>query len=219
MTGTAELTPAATSPTEGKPATTTSITTPPSSQPDSKAPVLTTPPTGAEVKPAETKGESTTGKPQGAPEKYEFKAPEGLTYNQAVTDAWSAVAKSLNLPQEAAQQHLDAMAKAVEASGVARAEAERNSWKESATSDKEFGGDAKKLAANLGVAHKAYAKYATEGLTKLLNETRLGDHPEVIRWFYRAGKDLSVDDVVTGSPPSAAPKSDAKLFYGDVTKK
>ncbi len=49
-------------------------------------------------------------KADGAPEKYEFKAPDGREYDAEVLNNFSEVAKDLNLSQDAAQKLLDKMA-------------------------------------------------------------------------------------------------------------
>src|SRR5690606_12960663 len=44
------------------------------------------------------------------PESYEFKAPEGRTFDAEVLKAYSEVARELKLPQESAQKVLDKVA-------------------------------------------------------------------------------------------------------------
>jgi hypothetical protein len=80
--------------------------------------------------------------------------------------------------------------------------------------DKEFGGD--KLSENLGVAKKALDAFGTAELRSLLNQSGLGDHPEVIRFMYRAGKAISEDRFVGGAPAvgKGAPKNFAD--FADV---
>lgn len=65
----------------------------------------------ADAKPeSDPADKSAEDKPQGAPERYEFTAPEGSELDAAVTDAFAGVAKELNLTQEAAQKVVDKMA-------------------------------------------------------------------------------------------------------------
>ena len=153
-------------------------------------------------------------KPQGAPEKYEFKAAEGRTFDPEVMEAYSTVARELNLSQEAAQRVLDAMAPKVAERQQAQIEAVRKEWVSTSKGDKEFGGD--KLAENLGVAKKALDTFGTAELRTLLNASDLGDHPEVIRFMYRAGKAISEDRFVGGAP--AQGKGNPKTFtdFADV---
>jgi len=164
-------------------------------------------PAAAESAPAAQPAE---GEKQGAPERYEFKAPEGTELSSDVTDAFAGVAKELNLTQDAAQKVLDKMAPVLAQRQNAQVQAVQQEWREQSTADKEFGGD--KLAENLGVARKAMDAFASPGLKQTLEQTGLGDHPEVIRMFVKVGKAISQDGFVTGQP-GAAPAADPKRFY------
>jgi hypothetical protein len=142
-------------------------------------------------------------KPQAAPEKYEFKVPEGKQFDAEVLTTYSEVARELNLSQEAAQRVLDAMAPKMAERQMAQIEAIRTGWADSSKGDKEFGGE--KLSENLSVAKKALDAFGTTELRSLLNESGLGNHPEVIRFMFRAGKAISEDRMVTGTKGAAKP--------------
>lgn len=129
-----------------------------------------------------------------APEKYEFKAPEGQDFDPSVISAYSEVAKELNLPQDAAQKIIDKIAPVMAEKNARILEEARTTWGDAAKSDKEFGGE--KFDANLAVAIKAMNAFGTPELRTLLNESGLGNHPEVIRAFYRAGLKISEDNFV-----------------------
>lgn len=139
-------------------------------------------------------------KPQGAPEEYaDFAAPEGMTFNpEALTDL-KALAKEHNLSQEAAQKFADLGAKAVQKvqdgyrEQIEQAQAQ---WAADSRTDKEFGGDA--LPENLSVAKRALDMFGSPELSKMLGESGLGNHPEIIRAFYRVGKAISEDKLVPG---------------------
>lgn len=151
-------------------------------------------------------------KPQGAPEKYEFKVPEGVQLDDKAQTVFSEVARELNLTQEAAQKVLDKMGPVIagrHAEALTQAKAQ---WVEAAQTDKEYGGE--KLAENLSVAKKALDQFGTPELRTLLNESGLGNHPEIIRAFFRAGKAISEDKFVpaTGDGPKGA-KDPAKALY------
>ena len=158
------------------------------------------------------KAQGDQDKPQGAPEKYEFKLPEGVQMDEAGIEAFSEVAKDLDLTQEAAQKMLDKMGTAMatrQAEALAQVKAE---WVEGAKADKEFGGD--KLTENLSVAKKALDQFGTPELRTLLNESGLGNHPEIIRAFYRAGKAISEDRFVpAGNGGPTGTKDPAKSLY------
>lgn len=159
---------------------------------------------------ADAKAEA-TAKPEGAPEKYEFKAPEGKEFDPEVVNAFSKVAKELNLTQDAAQKVLDEMGPALANRQNTQIQAIRKEWVAASTADKEFGGD--KLAENLGTAKKALETFGSPELRNLLNQSGFGDNPEVIRFMFRVGKAVSEDRFVSGAtstPNKGAPKSFAE---------
>jgi hypothetical protein len=147
----------------------------------------------------------------GAPEQYEFKAVEGAEISPESLTEFSQVAKELNLPQEAAQKILDKMAPALAARQAEAIEAVQAEWATNARTDKEFGGD--KLTESLSTAKKALDTFGTPELRTLLNESGLGNHPEVIRVLYRAGKAISEDGMVQGTRANASQSDPAKRLF------
>jgi hypothetical protein len=154
--------------------------------------------------------------PEGAPETYEFNtkvadAPEEL--DPEVLTAFGEVAKELDLPQEAAQKVLDKVAPVIQARQAEQVEKVRVEWAEESQSDQEFGGE--NLNVNLEVAKSALDAFGTDPFKQLLSESGLGNHPEVIRFMYRAGKAISEDSYV-GNSQGANAKSNGipKDFNG-----
>lgn len=153
-------------------------------------------------------------KPQGAPEEYaDFAAPEGMAFNpEALTD-FKALAKEHNLSQEAAQKFADLGAKAVQKAQdgyreqIEQAQAQ---WAADSKADKEFGGDA--LPENLSVAKRALDTFGSPELSKMLGESGLGNHPEVIRLMYRVGKAISEDKLVPGQTKPVETDALKKLY-------
>jgi hypothetical protein len=167
---------------------------------------------------AEVKADATEAPPEKVvPEKYEFKEPEGVTLDKEVLGEFEGLAKELKLSQEEAQKVSDIGAKlaqkweAKQADVIQQASAE---WAASASADKEFGGD--KLTESLTTAKKALDAFGTPELRTLLNESHLGNHPEVIRFMVRAGKAISEDSkVVTGGRQTVV-ESTAKRMYPNM---
>jgi hypothetical protein len=149
----------------------------------------------------------------GAPEQYEFKAQEGLQFDEQVIEAYSEVAKELNLSNDDAQKLLDKVAPVMAARQQEQIKAVVDGWSETARTDKEFGGE--KLSENLATAKKALDAFGTPELKTLLNESGLGNNPEVIRFMYRAGKQISEDKFVGGKGPSGSDKSLADKLYSN----
>jgi hypothetical protein len=162
-----------------------------------------------EEKPADTK-------PEGAPEKYEFTAPEGKEYDAAVLDTFSEAAKEANLTQDAAQKLLEKVAPALAGRHQEQVDAIRNQWVVDSKADKEFGGD--KLQENLGIAKKALDTFGSPEFSALLKDSGMGNHPELIRTMYRIGKAISEDSFVSGQPNNKANLNPATVLY-DNTKK
>lgn len=169
------------------------------------------PAAAASDKPAEG-SEKPAEKPAAAvPEKYEFKAPEGTEYDPEVLESFSAAAKEAGLTQDAAQKLIEKMAPALSARQADQIQAVHKEWQEGSKADKEFGGE--HLPENLGVARKALDTFGTPELRKLLDETGLGNHPEVIRLLYRTGKAISEDKFVSGSPGGKAGVDATNVLY------
>ena len=138
--------------------------------------------------------------PKGAPEKYEFNAkvadaPDEL--DPEVLTAFGEVAKELNLPQDSAQKVLDKVAPVIQARQAKVVEEVKLEWANDSKSDEEFGGE--NLNANLEIAKSSLKAFGTDALKDLLQESGLGNHPEVIRFMYRAGKAISEDGYVGNS--------------------
>jgi len=152
-------------------------------------------------------------KADSAPEAYaDFAMPEGISMDPSAMASFSAVAKELNLSQEAAQTMIDKMAPAMASRQQELLTQARTDWATAARSDKEYGGV--KLSENLAVAQTAMDAFGTPELRALLNESGLGNHPEVIRVFYRAGKAISQDRFVSanGSPQGRPVDPADRLF-------
>jgi hypothetical protein len=126
-------------------------------------------------------------------------------------------ARELNLPQDKAQQLIDKMAPVMAKQQAEQVEQLRTDWAAQSSSDKEFGGE--KLQENLAHARKALDTFATPELKTILNETGLGNHPELVRFMVRAGKAISPDGIVIGNATPNANRSAAEVLYGGTASK
>ena len=144
---------------------------------------------------------------------YEFTLPEGMESDKASAEEFVAIAKELKLPKEQAQKVVDLAIKRE----TARAEAfnaQVQGWEASVKADKELGGD--KLPETLAICRKAI-DLGPPGLKDLLSSTKMGSHPDVVKWAYAIGKALSEDRFVQGG---GAPKGDngtARVLYPNQT--
>jgi len=163
--------------------------------------------------------EQETGDPQGAPEEYtDFSIPDGMELDPDALKSFTPIARELNLTQAQAQQLVDVYAAQLTALQSAQAEAVaevRKGWVEGIKTDTEIGGSA--LAENVGLAVKALDRFGTPELRKALEESGLGDHPEMVRVFYRIGKAIAEDTIDGGqdTPAGSEQKSHAQILYPD----
>lgn len=169
-------------------------------------------PAGTDAAAGEAKTEE--AKPERvAPESYEFKAPEGVELNPALLGEFEGLARELNMPQNEAQAIVERMTPKIQARMQAQqieimAQA-RADWLQQIEADAEIGGAAKQ--ASQASAAKALHQFGTPELRALLKDSGLEAHPEVVRFFSRAGKAISEDSFVSGRPPT---KSTAQALYG-----
>ena len=150
------------------------------------------------------------------PDKYEFKAPEGSEFDPEVVESFSGAAKKAGLSQDAAQKVIEEMAPVLIARQVDQVKAIHEEWRTASSADAEFGGE--KLAENLGVARKALEGFGTPELRKLLDETGLGNHPEVIRLLFNAGKAISEDKFVGGAARGGGVANPVGVLYDKTPK-
>ena len=151
-----------------------------------------------------------------APEDYEFSMPEGVTIDDNTLGDLKALSKDLGLSQEQAQKIADLGVQQSQRWAEQQAEyAEqaRKEWAEQVKADKEIGGMS--MDETLSTARQALKEYGTPELVNLLNETGLGNHPEMIRAFSRIGKTIGNDRIVPGGRNSNEPLDPAKRLYNN----
>lgn len=142
-------------------------------------------------------------KQEGAPEKYEFQAAEGVELDTEALKDFEPVARDLNLTNEQAQKLVDAYPKilaGVQQRQAGAWQATTEQWAADVKADKEIGGD--KLTGNLSVAQRALDQFGGPELKEYLNTTGLGNHPALVKAFIKVGKAMSEDKVVTGGHES-----------------
>lgn len=164
------------------------------------------------------------------PVKYALKAPEGYAgLDDAALEAATPLLNKLGVKAEDAQGIVDEFAKEVMPKMAERAQAIaqerqleqivgiRKEWDDARVADKEVGGaDA---LAKLSVCAKAIDVFGTPELRKLFDETGIGNHPEVVRAFYRVGLQVQEGAFHRSDVSEQRKKSDGELFYGDTYQK
>lgn len=175
-------------------------------------------PGSAPAEPGKTPESKPQEQPQGAPEKYgDFKLPEGIQINKDAAEKFSAVAKDLNLSQEQAQKLVDLQAGMVQSAqqeSLAQYNQQLSAWKDSTI--KALGAGYQK---ELGFAAKFLDRFGSPNLRQFLNESGIGNHPELALALVKAGKAISEDPFADSSRKAGAEKSVAELMYPNQTKK
>jgi len=155
--------------------------------------------------------------PPGAPETYEdFTMPEGMELDTQTLEAFTPIAKELNLTQEQAQKLVSLYADQLNGMQKAQVDAfaeQKNQWVAEIAADPEIGGADN--AKNVGIAKKALQMFAGDELSQWLHETGLSDHPAMVRAWYRVGKAIEEDKVRTGEA-NRQPVSQAHTLYPDL---
>lgn len=160
-------------------------------------------------------GKDDTSKKDGAPEKYEpFKAPEGMTLDEKAVEGFTALAKEMNLSQASAQKLVDyqtSQIKAAQETNLKNFEQMQKDW--ASDTRKALGSEADK---QLSFAAVARDKFLTEGARKVLNDSGLANHPELIKSLISIGKAISEDSFVEGKGDKGGKgegKTAAQIIY------
>ena len=138
--------------------------------------------------------------------KLTFKDPENIDQD-LLKEATEAFGES-KLSVEQAQKLIQLQEKFLEKTH-ARYHEQVDGWIKEGKKDPEFGG--KDYEKNMAAVNKAFTTYGSESLGKFLDDYRFGDHPEVIRMFYRIGQTLT-EDSKAGAGIGKKPSSDGKTL-------
>jgi len=131
------------------------------------------------------------------PEKYEIKAPEGLTIDDKAMEKFTPVFKELGLSQVDAQKLVDAYAPYMKEIMEARQQENLKVFKDMVA---EWGESAKKeqgadYSKKLSVAAKLTDKFGDPEFREMLNETGVGNHPAMIRFMIKVGNQFAQDSL------------------------
>lgn len=155
------------------------------------------------------------------PDKYELKVPDGVTMDAPAVERIAAFAKAQGLSQTQAQAMLEREAQvvaSVQEANQTLLETKQKEWLETAKTDKEIGGD--QFPKNSELSKRVVARYGSEALKTSLNDSGLGDHPELIRMLVRIGKAMTEDQLVLpGSGTNKVEKSAAETLYDNPNSK
>lgn len=140
--------------------------------------------------------------------------PEGVELDQAAVDAFGPLMNGAKFTQEQAQEFATAFAEFRQAEAQKQSEAFSNqleNWAKESESDKEFGGDKFEQSAKLAV--QAVEKFGTPELKQLMDDTGLGNNPEVVRFMYRVGKAIQEDNPGSGGNGPTEKRDRVSVLY------
>lgn len=147
-----------------------------------------------------------------APEKYEFTAGKDQELDKEAVAAFEPIARELGLSNEQAQKIVDVYGSTIMPQILKQQNEawlqQTVEWAETIKADKELGS-----VESIGNAQKAMDQFGTPELKQYLNDSGLGNHPELFRIFSRIGKAMSEDGFVSGSSENA--RSAADVLFGD----
>lgn len=154
---------------------------------------------------------------QAAIEYADFSVPEGVMLDPDILGDFKTIAKEHGLNQEQAQAFADLgvkMSQKWAESQQAVIAKQSEDWAEQSRNDKEFGGE--KFTENLAVIKKGRDALASPEILEIFEKTGLGNHPDVLRLFYKAGKQLSEDGFVSGSRQHTGEKTLEQKMYPNL---
>lgn len=183
-----------------------------SATPDTAAPDGEAKPAEGEAKPAE--GEE--AERVGAPEAYEWAAPEGQEVNAEQLDVWKGYAKEAGLTQKqfaALTPKAVELANQMQAAQIARWHETQKTWQAEVAADREIAGEApgtlnKDASA---AAARAIEAFGGDALKRALVMTGAGNHPALVRAFVQIGKAMGEGATIAPNAAAPSPSADAVL--------
>lgn len=167
---------------------------------------------------------------EGAPEKYEFKAPEGTELDAKAIEAATPIFKELNLSQDQAQKLVDLYSAQTKAQAEAPIKAFTDlvtGWRNEVIKDPSIGNGKDGLADNvskaIGNAINGLGQTEAAAFRDVLDKTGLGNNPTFIKGLYGMVKDLGEGRHVAGKGPTepgtrapGSPQTAAQRMYPDL---
>ena len=158
---------------------------------------------------------------EGVPDEYKFEAPEGMDVDEASLTQFADTAKELKLSQAQYQSLIEYDLQRQADAAKAMSDQYNNrvaDWANETKADKTIGGEA--LDENLGVAKRAIETFGDDDLAQIMaapsaenpDGLGLGNHPAMIRLFYRVGKSIGESSLVTGDSKVEGPSALERMY-------
>ena len=157
-----------------------------------------------------SKTEEGESKVLGAPEDgYKTEGMKGASAE--MLEAFTGIAKELNLSQDTVDKLYGAMAPAMQRHYQDAIDKASKQWTQQSLNDAEFGGV--NWQKNKPVMDKVYMRYASPELRKVFRQSGLDTHPEVLRMMYRISQDVSEDVLLKGTTRGSFSGDDARSMF------
>lgn len=215
---TPEVTKAPTQMTTDAHPTGTAAATPPPSTEKPAAVAGETPPAAAAVAPEKKEEAPPAAVPEKkvAPEKYEFKVPEGSKLKATAVERIERIARDQGLSQNEAQQLLAQEHEAVseyQKSVDAELASAQAKLKTELENDPEVGGA--KLRENSEIVRRALEANFSKEAIEFVDKSGIGNSKVFFKDLLRLGKRLQQSEIIpsNGAPPPPKRKPDAEVFY------
>lgn len=176
---------------------------------------------------SESDGDDQNDQQSDQPTEYEqFTLPEGMEMTEEAQAEFSEVLTEIEketgkgLSQETAQKFVDMGANLVQ-QGAEQAmqyaaeyhEKQTNEWIETFQNDAEIGGDEETQKKNLAVAKTVAKAVGGDALIEALEATGAGNHPEIIRAFFKLSGVVGEDGTVITANQGGGTKTLASTLY------
>lgn len=149
----------------------------------------------------------------GKPEKYDYsevQLPEKYAYDEILLNEFNELAGKYNLSQKSANELMSMAVKLTQLTdeNILKAQEEQHrqkveNYKRTLINDREIGGA--NFQKTMKTANMAYTQFADEQVQKILQETGLNCHPQVVKMFYNIGLKMQ-NDVIYGANAAAVQK-------------
>lgn len=139
--------------------------------------------------------------------------PAGMAMDEEALSAFLPIAREIGLTSAQAQRLVDLYADRMAAQSQGQDEAwarQLDSWCADCRHDPEIGGP--NFEAKIAVARQALDRFGSADLKDLLDGLGIGNHPELVRLFYRIGRLTQEDGVAITATPSQA-RTPGEILY------
>jgi hypothetical protein len=156
----------------------------------------------------------------GVPAEYAaFTVPDGMQLDADALAAVTPIFKEAGMTQETAQKLIDVQSQLGQQAAAQQQAAwadQQTRWLSAAQMDEEFGKS--KYDESIGLARRTLREVGTPELSKALDDSGMGNHPEFIRILWRIGKAIGEDTISFGLTNQEGGKTLAERLFPNQGK-